>query len=448
MADSTPTFLDLKNQVASMIGAESLADLPEVDQTRMGIFVNQAYRECYAPSDGARTRWSSRSFNVHVPAAKDVTVQVVKGSNQVEIDSDYSSAHLGSFLSLSKDFSVITKTETKTSVPIVQELTPIDVVIGLEQLDEDIDLSAFLGGFVDGVTYKLTISWSGTATLTNGYLLDIKWEGVPQSPSMYFQAAETTTFEFTHSEGAGDDTKILNLSTTDAAAEGDIILATSMSFEDLVYTQPDTAILTLQSPILLDTGSVAGILYYNSHVLDEELIDVSRNPEVLGRGALSAINSPEVAVAMRSWTGSDFRPMSGNVGNMPIITNNGTHIRTESHPRFYYIDNSALIEDIEPVQCRFCLWPAPKVEHNIEFSGNVLPLALELDTDKPRLPGNTVWDILLPIAQGKLAATDPRYNGSNKEMVIATAQLAHQRLKTLSKSQKQKVLRLRKRRGW
>ena len=435
-----------------MLGAESVADLAPVDQTRMGVFVNQAYRECFSPTDGARTRWSSRSFSLHIPKAKDLTVTATKGSNQVEINSDFSSSYLGSFLQMPgspEEFHIITGTDVKTMPVVSESLTPIDVTIGVapDQLDQDIDLSSSTVTFVDGVKYKLSIAWSGTATLTNGYLLDVKWEGV-SAGTMYLQAAQTTTFEFTHSDSSGDGTKILNLSTSTQAAEGDIIKATSMSFENETYTKPNTAVLTVQAPVLSDTGSHSGTLYYNSHVLDEELIDVSRNPEVSGRGALSAINSPEVAVSMRSWLGSDFRPAIDTIGRVPTFTNNGTNIRTDTHPLFYYIDNSALIADTEPVQCRFCLYPAPKKEHTITFTGNVIPVPLSLDTDKPRLPGNVAWDILLPIAQAKLVATDPRYNGNNKEMVLANAKAAQQRLKTLSKTQKQKILRLHKRRGW
>lgn len=434
-----------------MLGAEAVSDLSEVDQTRMGIYVNQAYRECFSPTDGARTRWSSRSFSIHVPEAKDVTVVATKGENQVEIDSDFSSAYLGSFLKIPgspEEFHVITKTESKVSVPTSEALAGWEVEFTLvgQSLAKVINLASSSVPFVDGVEYTLKISWSGSSSFTEGHLIDVNWEGNILG-QIYHQEASTTEFTFTHNEDAGDGSRIMLLS-TNATVEGDHIIATSMSFEDSVYEKPNTSVLTLQAPVLFSTGSHSGKVYYTSHVLAEELIDVSRNPEVSGRGALSSINSPEVAVAMRSWLGSDFRPSSDTIGRTPTFTSNGTNLKTDSHPLFYYIDNSALITDAEPVQCRFCLYPAPEKEHSISFTGNVIPEPMSLDTDKPRLPGNVAWDILLPIAQGKLVATDPRYNGNNKEMVMATAKGARQRLKTLSKTQKQKVLRLVKRRGW
>jgi len=59
-----------------------------------------------------------------------------------------------------------------------------------------------------------------------------------------------------------------------------------------------------------------------------------------------------------------------------------------------------------------------------------------------------VWDILYPMAQGKLLA-DPRYNGDNKEFIARMADEARKRLRTLVSPQKHKgSLRLTKRGGW
>ncbi len=57
-------YLDIKNQLSTMLGASGVADLPPVDQTRIGIYVNQAYRECYLPIDGKRPQWSIRSMTL------------------------------------------------------------------------------------------------------------------------------------------------------------------------------------------------------------------------------------------------------------------------------------------------------------------------------------------------------------------------------------------------
>ena len=55
-------FLSSKDQLASMLGADESVDLPPVDQNRLGICINQAYRECYNPIDGRRPMWAQSSL--------------------------------------------------------------------------------------------------------------------------------------------------------------------------------------------------------------------------------------------------------------------------------------------------------------------------------------------------------------------------------------------------
>lgn len=59
------TFLALKDQLASMLGADENADLPPVDQNRLDICINQAYRECYNPVDGRRPMWAQKKFTLN-----------------------------------------------------------------------------------------------------------------------------------------------------------------------------------------------------------------------------------------------------------------------------------------------------------------------------------------------------------------------------------------------
>lgn len=59
------SFLALKDQLASMLGADESADLPPVDQNRLGICINQAYRECYNPIDGRRPMWAQKQFTLN-----------------------------------------------------------------------------------------------------------------------------------------------------------------------------------------------------------------------------------------------------------------------------------------------------------------------------------------------------------------------------------------------
>tara|TARA_Y100001963_G_scaffold2812_1_gene3782 strand:+ start:928 stop:1674 length:747 start_codon:yes stop_codon:yes gene_type:complete len=61
-------FKSIKDQLASMLGADGVADLPAVDQDRIGIYVNQAYRECYAPIDGRRPQWAIKKITLSYAA--------------------------------------------------------------------------------------------------------------------------------------------------------------------------------------------------------------------------------------------------------------------------------------------------------------------------------------------------------------------------------------------
>jgi hypothetical protein len=55
---------------------------------------------------------------------------------------------------------------------------------------------------------------------------------------------------------------------------------------------------------------------------------------------------------------------------------------------------------------------------------------------------------MFPLTQEKMLA-DPRYNGSNKELLVLAAQNARKRLATLASAQKHKgSMRLVKRGGW
>lgn len=57
-------FNDILDQIASMLGADQWEDLPLIDQERVKIVVNQAYRECYAPIDGRRPRWATEKMTI------------------------------------------------------------------------------------------------------------------------------------------------------------------------------------------------------------------------------------------------------------------------------------------------------------------------------------------------------------------------------------------------
>jgi len=70
------------------------------------------------------------------------------------------------------------------------------------------------------------------------------------------------------------------------------------------------------------------------------------------------------------------------------------------------------------------------------------------DDERALLPADTVDDILLPIARAKLAMVDPRYNSQNIQFLIADAEQARTRLKTLGDAQKIRSRRVRLKAGY
>jgi hypothetical protein len=77
------TYITLKDQLSSMLGATGVDDLPAVDQTRIGVFVNQAYRECYAPIDGRRPQWASRKITLNYVADQE---SAELGTDVIDVD--------------------------------------------------------------------------------------------------------------------------------------------------------------------------------------------------------------------------------------------------------------------------------------------------------------------------------------------------------------------------
>jgi hypothetical protein len=77
------TYISLQDHLASMLGATGKADLPVIDAERIGILVNQAYRECYLPIDGKRPQWAIKKFTLAF-ASGDVSQALTK--NVIDVD--------------------------------------------------------------------------------------------------------------------------------------------------------------------------------------------------------------------------------------------------------------------------------------------------------------------------------------------------------------------------
>lgn len=82
MADGD--FLDIQDQLASLVGAESISQLPEVEQKRIKKLINQAYREMYLGVDGRKPRWASKEYSLRIAAPLTATGTATKYGNKVD----------------------------------------------------------------------------------------------------------------------------------------------------------------------------------------------------------------------------------------------------------------------------------------------------------------------------------------------------------------------------
>jgi hypothetical protein len=325
-----PTLKQLKNQLSSLYGADGIEELSAIDQQRVGIYINQAYRHCYSPNDGRRPDWAVANYGFELPDAINTDGTLTKGSSTVTLVDAMDGRHVGSYVEIEGEFYTVTE--------------------------------------VDGQNISLLNSWTG-------------------------------------------DSK----------------------------TTPVT-------------------IYHNSYELDREVIDVCDPPEIVGWGRLSPMQGKAQEIAMRASYATDFLPFaSQHYGNVPSVTHRGRNHHID-RPLWYYIDSSDLkvysntadTTDMskKAVRSRFTVYPLPSESQVVRLRANILPLELTHDDDVVRLPGNVTWDILFPIASAKLALSDPRYSGDNREALLRLSDEAQARLGSFSSAQKRKPVRLVKRGGW
>jgi hypothetical protein len=177
--------------------------------------------------------------------------------------------------------------------------------------------------------------------------------------------------------------------------------------------------------------------------LPEIIVDIEKYPELVGYGPMSPMNSSTDELRARSHHGGDFRVIGGYRGRFPSISMDKPE---KDRPIWYYIDQSDQGDDLL-VYPRLVLYPVPDKEYTVKLTGNIIPETLTEDNQIFRLPGDVSWDIMFPIAQGRML-NDPRYNGDNKEIIGRSAHEAKKRLASFRSPQKHKTLRLHPRKGW
>lgn len=107
----SPTLRNLKDQLATLYGADGVDDLSPIDQQRVGIYINQAYRECYSPIDGGRPDWSVANYGFELPAPLNTTATCTDGSDVITLQDPVNPKHVGSYIQIDREFYTICEIE-------------------------------------------------------------------------------------------------------------------------------------------------------------------------------------------------------------------------------------------------------------------------------------------------------------------------------------------------
>jgi hypothetical protein len=315
-------FVDLQTQLALMVGADSVAQLPASEQSLIKKCINKAYNDCYVPVDGLRPGWTMQNFAQNIPGRTPMDVTVTQGGSNVQ-HSDYNA------------------------------------------IDPNLD---FIGSFID------------------------------IGGKVYTRIAKV------------DDTNF-----------------------------------TVLEPIQASSGTHTATVYFNSFRINAAAIDIAGRPELVGDGLLSVMNGKENELTYRSLITGDFYASTG-LGNQRTVNFNTTGITyEEGRPLFYFVDPSKFANDIV---YRFVLYPLPDVDKLVRFRGHVVPTDLDADADMPKLPGNIIDTILLPMSRYNYCAITRRYTGDNRTFLRDEASEAKAKIRSFAKAQKHTKRRIRVRPGF
>ena len=139
----SPTLRNLKDQLATYYGADGIDDLSPIDQQRVGIYINQAYRECYAPAGGLRPEWAVANYGFQLPEALETTASVTKNNVLITLADAVSPKYVGSYIEINKEFYTIAEidgNDIKILVPWAQDSgdMPCTVYHSAFELDREV----------------------------------------------------------------------------------------------------------------------------------------------------------------------------------------------------------------------------------------------------------------------------------------------------------------------
>jgi hypothetical protein len=193
---------------------------------------------------------------------------------------------------------------------------------------------------------------------------------------------------------------------------------------------------TLVDPVLEATGTYSATIYHESQPIDAKMVRIIGLPERKGYGLLSPMTNRETEINHRSNHAGDFYPTRGS-GYYESIDGTFGGVNFSSGPPLFFRFESGSLLSGAVVKERLCLYPAPDRATVVRFDANVIPTELSADADRPRLKGDLVTRIMLPIARFEWASTYKKYSGTSTTLTALkrAADQARSMLATFSQTQ-------------
>ncbi|WP_043588076.1 hypothetical protein [Geminisphaera colitermitum] len=200
------------------------------------------------------------------------------------------------------------------------------------------------------------------------------------------------------------------------------------------YAGKDTAnVHHLLQPAMEATGTHTATLHHNAFPLPPDVSEILGAPEVFGWGPLSPMTDRETEIYYRSIQRGDFHPYPGTANH--IRADFGGNAYPSGTPLFYRVETDALLEGA-PALRRLIILPLPAQTTIVTARAQVFPKKLVNDTDRPRILGDLIDQILLPIAREKWGVTYKKYTGQNQQGLIREANKAREIISASARPQK------------
>jgi hypothetical protein len=404
------TNLDLKKACSRLLGADDPSQLGEEADDIQG-YVNQAYRMCYNPADGLFPRYARRPLGVHFVEPINVTFQAKKGSTAMGglVATQLDKANVGARVKVGEGvFYTYAGFDSNSTNPNVVTVTETEALIsGAFRLRADYIFDPATG-YWKSRTFPTLYHFQPNGI--GGWIL---WAN--DSEESYYVSTPNNSPE---AQNYSDPAEVTQWYPGSMDPTGPLPV---VKYKRLPQH-------TLVEPWAGENGTVSAVIHTCVAPLPVRAVHVFGNPELVGRGKLYPLAGAEGEIDARaSWPGPDFYTLSG--GSSGVFRRPITWTSWEvGEPYFYHVNELSMPYGL-------AVYPLPDKAYSVNLRVGILPDPLIADGDIPVLPGDSVQDILAPIARYLTATQSKRFSGANIQGLKEAYDTALSRLKALSAPQ-------------